>query len=166
MLSGLQPRFLCSSNNAGAGQVSLLTRAGVGQGQLRRSAQTHAAPPPPPLLQGTEVPPTATPPTAGERLRKVGETGGKVFRVVRGLVILAAVGYGVLAYSAYKIADTIPAGDVVLKVRSKQSTIDESIKKEKKNSHARVRVVSRDRGLSSTLSGPCLRAKLRSCSPC
>jgi hypothetical protein len=69
----------------------------------------------------------------------VGETGGKVFRVVRGLVILAAVGYGVLAYSAYKIADTIPAGDVVLKVRSKQSTKLMNLSKKKKKKLTRTR---------------------------
>lgn len=40
-----------------------------------------------------------------------------MFRVVRGIAILAAVGYGVLLYSAYKAAEAIPA-EVVLKVQS------------------------------------------------
>lgn len=40
-----------------------------------------------------------------------------MFRVVRGIAILAAVGYGVLLYSAYKAAEAIPT-DVVLKVQS------------------------------------------------
>ncbi len=40
-----------------------------------------------------------------------------MFRVVRGIAILAVVGYGVLLYSAYKAAEAIPA-EVVLKVQS------------------------------------------------
>jgi hypothetical protein len=79
-----------------------------------------------------------------------------VFRVVRGIAILAVVGYGVLLYSAYKAAEAIPA-EVVLKV---QSSTNRFIPPYKSNLCACC-------ALSSTSRGPSLTCRRhRNCFQC
>jgi hypothetical protein len=51
-------------------------------------------------------------------MKRFGESAGKAWRFFRGAVFLYAVGYGVLAYTNYKLAEAIP-GEVVLKVTSR-----------------------------------------------